>query len=130
MWKELCKTSWPRAGTLAAASNVAGGCLGDRPDDQFVNVYMGWAGDHPQNAIGNIRSCERLHSLIDSRRPIPVPLEANQTELGFHHPWCDLAHPNRLPQQFEPQGLRDRAHPVLARRITDATRVDLEAGHR
>src|SRR3954447_189517 len=99
-------------------------------DDDLVDVDVRRTGHRPGHAVGDVVGRERGHALVHRRRPLLVPAEAYQAELRLHQPRGDLDDPNRLPQQFSPQRPGDGARSVLGRRVTAATRVDVEAGDR
>src|SRR5438067_11841310 len=127
MWKGLCISSLPG---LRLAGDVPRRRLGDRPHHQLVDVDVRWSGNRPDDAIGDVGAGQRLHALVDRGGPLPVALEADQAEFRLDHPRGDLGHPNRLPHELEPQRLTDGAHGVLARRVADTARINLEPRYR
>src|SRR5256714_38559 len=127
MWKGLCISSLPG---LRLAGDVPRRRLGDRPHHQLVDVDVRWSGNRPDDAIGDVGAGQRLHPLVDRGRPLPVPLEADQADFRPALPRGDLGPRNRPPHEFEPQRLTDGAHGVLARRVADTARINLEPRYR
>src|SRR5260370_27893966 len=75
---------------------------------------MGWPGDGPNDTVRDIGARERLHALVDGRRPLLVALEPYHAELRLHHAWLDLGHANRLAKELEPPRSRDGPPGVFA----------------
>src|SRR3981081_4678635 len=79
--------------TLAVSAlpgHVTSRSLGNRAHHHLVDVHMGWPGDRPDDAVGDIRAGQRLHSVIDRLGPLLVALESDQAELRLDHARLDL----------------------------------------
>src|SRR6202023_4327712 len=98
----------------ARASAVADGGLPDRADHHLVDVHMGWPGHSPDDAVSDIGPSHRFHALVDRGGALLVALESHQAELGLHHAWLDLGHPDGLAEKLQAEGPGDGADGMLA----------------
>src|SRR5260370_24494764 len=114
----------------AVAAQVARGGLRDGPGQHLIDGHVRWPGHHPDDAIGDVGTRERLHPFVNGRRPLVVPLESPQAEFGLHQSRLDLRYPNWLTHELESKRLGDGADRMLAGRVPNPTGVDLEAGDR
>src|SRR4029453_16964773 len=105
-----------------------GGGLGDRADDHEVDVDMGWAGDGPDDAAGDVGGGEGLDAGVDLVGAGLVAAEADDRELGLDHAGGDLGDADGLAVELQAQGLGDGPDGVLGGGVAGPARVDLEAG--
>src|SRR5262245_37202750 len=87
-------------------------------------------GDDPGDGVGDVLRGQWRGPLVHRRGLLLVAPEPDQRELRLDHPWRDLADPDRLAEQLEPQRPGDRVHRVLGGRIAAPARIDLDSGDR
>src|SRR6266516_96546 len=104
--------------------------LGQRLDDELVDVDVAGTRDREENAFGHVFGAEWVDAFVWRLRLLLVATEANAGEIRLDEPGIDGGHPNRPAEQVLAERVGEAAHGELRRDVDRRVLVSLAPGDR